>query len=37
MISYYMLYQAARWRHWMVFGHWEHDPMIYALYYGWWR
>lgn len=36
MFTYFSLYQAARLRHRLVFGHWRHDPYIYALYYGWW-
>lgn len=35
-LTYYLLYQSARLRHRLVFGHWRHDPMIFALYYGWW-
>ena len=29
-----MMYQAARMRHRMVFGHWGHDPFVRAVYYG---
>lgn len=34
MWTYYCMYQAARWRHRVVFGHWGHDPFIRAVYYG---
>lgn len=33
-VTWHFMYQAARMRHRMVFGHWGHDPFVRAFYYG---